>query len=80
MLKRTVLALLVLALRPPGLAAQEWKVAIREWDVPTANSRPHDPEVAPDGSLFISDWVLSDYHLHGRGVGQRLVGVPHGIA
>src|SRR5207253_3043563 len=23
--------------------------------------------VAPDGSLFVSDWVLSDYQLHGRG-------------
>src|SRR5204863_8717634 len=23
--------------------------------------------VAPDGSLFVSDWVLSDYNLHGKG-------------
>ncbi len=27
-------------------------IAIREWDVPTPNSRPHDPAVAPDGSLW----------------------------
>jgi putative heme-binding domain-containing protein len=31
------------------------------------NFRPVGIAVAPDGSLFISDWVLSDYQLHGRG-------------
>jgi putative membrane-bound dehydrogenase-like protein len=29
--------------------------------------RPVGLAVAPDGSLFISDWVLSNYELHGRG-------------
>jgi putative heme-binding domain-containing protein len=29
--------------------------------------RPVGIAVAPDGSLFVSDWVLSDYHLHGKG-------------
>jgi putative membrane-bound dehydrogenase-like protein len=29
--------------------------------------RPVGLAVAPDGSLFVSDWVLSDYELHGRG-------------
>ncbi len=29
--------------------------------------RPVGIAVAPDGSLFISDWVLSDYNLHNRG-------------
>lgn len=29
--------------------------------------RPVGIAVAPDGSLFITDWVLSDYNLHGRG-------------
>jgi virginiamycin B lyase len=28
------------------------KVTIKEWDVPTPGSRPHDPAVAPDGSLW----------------------------
>ncbi len=28
------------------------KFAIREYDVPTPNSRPHDPAVAPDGALW----------------------------
>jgi virginiamycin B lyase len=28
------------------------KVIIREYDVPTPNSRPHDPAVAPDGALW----------------------------
>lgn len=37
-----------------GLAgsATAAEVVIQEWDVPTARSRPHDPEVAPDGSLW----------------------------
>ncbi len=29
--------------------------------------RPVDIAVAPDGSLFVSDWVLASYALHGRG-------------
>ncbi len=29
-------------------------VPIREYDVPTPNSRPHDPAVAPDGSLWFT--------------------------
>jgi virginiamycin B lyase len=33
-----------------GLAALS--AQIQEWDVPTRNSRPHDPAVAPDGSLW----------------------------
>ncbi len=31
------------------------------------NFRPVGIAVAPDGSLFISDWVLRDYTLHGKG-------------
>jgi putative heme-binding domain-containing protein len=29
--------------------------------------RPVGLAVAPDGSLFVSDWVLSNYNLHGKG-------------
>ncbi|MDR3636104.1 MAG: HEAT repeat domain-containing protein [Isosphaeraceae bacterium] len=29
--------------------------------------RPSGLVVAPDGSLYVSDWVLRDYNLHGRG-------------
>src|SRR5204862_557541 len=29
--------------------------------------RPVGLAVAPDGSLFVSDWVLRDYNLHGHG-------------
>jgi len=36
----------------PKAAVAELKVTIREWDVPTPNSRPHDPALAPDGSLW----------------------------
>jgi virginiamycin B lyase len=45
--------ILILIMRSPllGLAAS---VQIEEWDVPTANSFPHDPAVAPDGSLWFT--------------------------
>jgi virginiamycin B lyase len=33
-------------------APEEVGVSIEEYDVPTPNSRPHDPAVAPDGSLW----------------------------
>ncbi len=28
------------------------KVIIKEWEVPTPNSRPHDPAIDPDGLLW----------------------------
>ncbi len=31
------------------------------------NFRPVGIALAPDGSLYVSDWVLRDYKLHGRG-------------
>ncbi len=34
--------------------ADEVTVTIKEWTVPTANSRPHDPLVAPDGNLWLA--------------------------
>lgn len=35
-----------------GAGSASKTVTIKEWDVPTPNSRPHDPAVAPDGSLW----------------------------
>ena len=35
-----------------ALGAGGANVVIKEWDVPTPHSRPHDPAVAPDGSLW----------------------------
>jgi virginiamycin B lyase len=32
--------------------AQPTKIAVKEWEVPTSNSHPHDPAVAPDGALW----------------------------
>ena len=43
------IVLVVLALT---LAAKTANVSIKEFDVPTPNSRPHDPALAPDGSLW----------------------------
>jgi virginiamycin B lyase len=37
---------------PVCVSQATWQVNIREFDVPTERSRPHDPEVAPDGSLW----------------------------
>src|SRR3569833_4672523 len=37
------------ALPPATLLAGNLHVTIKEWDVPTAGSRPHDPMYAPDG-------------------------------
>ncbi len=52
-MRRTViLAVCVVSLLVQPTLSGKWKVTIREWDVPTANSRPHDPEMAPDGALW----------------------------
>ncbi|MEX2113486.1 MAG: PVC-type heme-binding CxxCH protein [Pirellulales bacterium] len=39
------------------------------------NFRPVGIATAPDGSLFISDWVLKDYEIHGHGRLWRLSAV-----
>src|SRR5450756_1847009 len=52
---RFVLALLLmpsLAFLPAAAPAAQVTIHIQEWDVPTPNSLPHDPAVAPDGSLW----------------------------
>src|SRR5260370_1490115 len=36
-------------------AVGELKVNIKEWDVPTKGAHPHDPAVAPDGSLWFTE-------------------------
>jgi virginiamycin B lyase len=41
----------VLALAATGTLSVE----IKEYDVPTPNARPHDPAVAPDGSLWVTE-------------------------
>jgi virginiamycin B lyase len=33
-------------------AASSAKVILKEWDVPTPNSHPHDPALSPDGALW----------------------------
>src|SRR3984893_2275776 len=39
----------------PQAAVAELKVTIKEWDVPTRGAHPHDPAVAPDGSLWFTE-------------------------
>src|SRR5947207_15097174 len=46
----SVLPFLVFCMSRP--LTNDARVTIREYDVPTPNSRPHDPAVAPDGSLW----------------------------
>ena len=36
-------------------AVGELKVTIKEWDVPTKGAHPHDPALAPDGSLWFTE-------------------------
>jgi virginiamycin B lyase len=36
-------------------AVGELKVTIKEWDVPTKGAHPHDPAVAPDGSMWFTE-------------------------
>jgi len=40
-------------------AADNAKVSIKEWDVPTPNSRPHDPALAPDGALWVTEQMAN---------------------
>lgn len=51
-------------LEPRGASFQAVTEPIVQGDT---NFRPVGIAVAPDGSLFVSDWVLPDYPLHGKG-------------
>jgi streptogramin lyase len=37
-----------------GRATPPTQIAVKEWDVPTPDSHPHDPAVTPDGALWYS--------------------------
>ena len=47
-----LIALIAVAVMLTFAAAKPANVSIKEFDLPTANSRPHDPALAPDGSLW----------------------------
>src|ERR1700756_4892275 len=49
-MRRTLLVLFAFA--SMSLFAADANVAIKEYELPTPNSHPHDPAVAPDGSLW----------------------------
>jgi virginiamycin B lyase len=40
-------------------AVSDLEVKIREWQVPTKGAHPHDPAVAPDGSLWFTEQMVS---------------------
>jgi putative membrane-bound dehydrogenase-like protein len=44
-----------------------WSAERKPFVLGGENFRPVGLAVAPDGSLFVSDWVRSDYNLHGKG-------------
>src|SRR5262249_6988615 len=52
------------ALKPHGAS---WAAERKPFVQGGRDFRPVGMAVAPDGSLFVSDWVLSDYTLHGKG-------------
>lgn len=43
----------------PASTPADLHVNIREWDVPTKGAHPHDPAVAPDGSLWFTEQMVS---------------------
>ena len=47
-----ILTAALVSLLASAITMADVKVRIQEWDVPTSNSRPHDPAVGPDGSLW----------------------------
>ena len=59
-------------LRPKGDSFQSVPETVIQGD---ENFRPVGLAVAPDGSLFCTDWVLSDYKLHGKGRVWRISAV-----
>ena len=59
-------------LRPKGASFQSVPETVIQGD---ENFRPVGLAVAPDGSLFCTDWVLRDYKLHGKGRVWRISAV-----
>ncbi len=49
----------LLAASGAGDASSRVQVTIDEWKVPVEKSRPHDPEVAPDGSVWYTAQITS---------------------
>ncbi len=43
----------------PRANVADVKITIREWGAPTPKSRPHDPAVAPDGSLWFTEQFVN---------------------
>jgi len=87
MLRKSVFVFAALVLSPFWLSAQDWKAVIREWDVPTPNSRPHDPEVAPDGALWYTGQLANKLGRLDPGTGaikefplKTPASGPHGLA
>jgi len=62
-------------LKPRGSA---WQSLAEPLVTGPADFRPVGLAFAPDGSLYLSDWVKSDYNVHGRGRVWRIsASTPH---
>ncbi len=89
----SALAIAVLVVSPASAApVGELKAPIKEYEVPTPQSHPHDPALAPDGSLWYTGQMantlgrldpktgeIKEYPLGTEGSGPHgLVADPHG--
>lgn len=82
-----LLTIIIFAASVSLMAGATERASIKEWDVPTPGSFPHDPAVGPDGSLWYTGMMsntlgrldpktgaIKEYHLRTSGSG------PHGLA
>lgn len=82
-----IVSLLFFASVLPGMLHARDSVSIREWEVPTSGSFPHDPAVGPDGALWYTGMTsdslgrLDPVSLQFREYRLRTLGSgPHGLA
>ncbi len=73
---RAVFVVLGVVFGSIGLTAAARNVTIQEWGVPTANLRPHDPEVAPDGALWYRGQLANKLGLYLACSGVNKIAVP----
>ena len=58
-MRRSLLVVVILLSVAAMAAPDALKVEIKEYEVPTPQARPHDPAVAPDGSLWVTEQLAN---------------------